>query len=787
MNLKILKKDLKRKKSMNFILLVFVMLATTFIAASVNNMKIVTNGVAYYFEKAQLGDFILTAMEDQGENIEVFLEGQKNVTKYDMAESILLPDGNIEEIGDKEFEFDNTIFVFNENCNQQKFFDENNEEITELEEGEVLVTRKMIKGDFKVGSSFYIVAGNYKKKFIVKGIMKDALTGGMVGLTRILVSEKDFEELQAREELTKTKWYSVHCDDVESFEQDYYSGDFNVLVGESKDTFRASYVMDVVIAGILLAVSVCLILIAAIMLRFTIIFTVNEDYKEIGIMKAIGIPNQAIRSLYVWKYLVLSVIGAAIGCGASIPFSQMLIEDVTKNIVVEESGTNLFLTISVSILVALVVTLFAFISTGRVKKFTPMDAIRSGNNGERFEKKSIFRLGKSRMRPTTFMALNDVLCEMKKYSVLLITAVVGVWLVIMPVNTINTLKSDNLHAWIDMTRSHFYIMDKERVENLMLERNDAEGYENYIAEVEEQLKQNKIGVERVSMEVMFQYKIRKGDKGYNSSAFQGVGTTTDLYTYEEGSAPEEENEIAITHIVAEKIDAEIGDTVYITMSDEEVPFIVTAIYQSMFNLGDGIRFHENAQMDYDVSTGGLSLGVVLTEEPESEELEHIIQKVRQLIPEAKVQSSIEYMDSMIGVAGMIQPVKDLILVLVLVINILVVVLMQKMFLIREQGEMGTLKAMGFSNKSIISWQTKRIALVLFVGVLIGTLTGTLFSELTSGQVFKFMGCSKIEFQINPLEVYVLYPVVIYVVTVLACVISMQKVKKISVDNMKDEE
>ena len=37
MNLKILKKDLKRKKSMNFILLLFVMLATTFIAASVNN------------------------------------------------------------------------------------------------------------------------------------------------------------------------------------------------------------------------------------------------------------------------------------------------------------------------------------------------------------------------------------------------------------------------------------------------------------------------------------------------------------------------------------------------------------------------------------------------------------------------------------------------------------------------------------------------------------------------------------------------------------------------------
>lgn len=787
MNLKILKKDLKRKKSMNLILLLFVMLATTFIAASVNNMKVVTNGVDYFFEKAQVGDLILAAMEDQGENIEAFLEEQKNVTKYDMDESVLLPDGNIEEIGDKEFEFNNTIFVFNVNCKQQKFFDENNEEITELAEGEVLVTRKMLKGDFAVGSSFYIVAGDYKKKFTVKGIMKDAITGGMVGLTRILVGEKDFEELMEQDELQKTKWYSVFCDDVEAFEQDYNGGEFNVIAGESKDTFHMSYVMDVVIAMILMAVSVCLILIAAIMLRFTIIFTVNEDYKEIGIMKAIGIPNRAIRSLYVCKYLVLSVIGAAIGCGASIPFSQMLVEDVTKNIVVEESSNNLFLAICISIFVAAVVTLFAYISTGRVKRFTPMDAIRSGNNGERFEKKSILQLGKSRLRPSTFMALNDVLCEMKKYSILLVTAVVGVWLVIMPVNTINTLLSDNIHAWIDMTYSHFYISDKEKIENLFLEGKDASGYENYVAEVEELLKKEKIDVERVSMETMFIYKIRKGDKRYTSSALQGIGTTTDLYTYEEGSAPVEENEIAITHVVADKINAEIGDTVYITLFGEEVPFIVTAIYQSMLNLGDGIRFHEDVRMDYGAATGSFALGVVLTEKPETEELERTMQKVEQVIPEAKVQSSTEYMDNMIGVAGMIRPVKDLILVMVLVINILVVVLMQKMFLIREQGEMGMLKAMGFSNASIISWQTKRIALVLFIGVLLGTLTGTFFSELTSGQVFKFMGCSKIEFQINPWEVYVLYPVAIYVVTVLACVISMQKVKKISVDSMKDAE
>ena len=67
MELKILKKDLKRKKSMNIILLVFVMLATTFIAASLNNLKIVTNGVQEYFEKAEVADFIIVALNGTGE------------------------------------------------------------------------------------------------------------------------------------------------------------------------------------------------------------------------------------------------------------------------------------------------------------------------------------------------------------------------------------------------------------------------------------------------------------------------------------------------------------------------------------------------------------------------------------------------------------------------------------------------------------------------------------------------------------------------------------------------
>ena len=58
MYLNILKKDLKRKKTMNMILLVFIILATMFVASGLNNVFTVMNGTDYYLDKAEIGDFV---------------------------------------------------------------------------------------------------------------------------------------------------------------------------------------------------------------------------------------------------------------------------------------------------------------------------------------------------------------------------------------------------------------------------------------------------------------------------------------------------------------------------------------------------------------------------------------------------------------------------------------------------------------------------------------------------------------------------------------------------------
>ena len=62
MYLNILKKDLKRKRAMNIILLLFIILATMFVSSSVNNIINVTTALDSYFEMANAPDYLVTTM-----------------------------------------------------------------------------------------------------------------------------------------------------------------------------------------------------------------------------------------------------------------------------------------------------------------------------------------------------------------------------------------------------------------------------------------------------------------------------------------------------------------------------------------------------------------------------------------------------------------------------------------------------------------------------------------------------------------------------------------------------
>ena len=109
MYLRILKKDLKRKKTMNIILLIFITLAAMFIASSVNNILTVTTALDDYFEMAEAPDYWI-AVSEQSEAERFYAFADENNYDYKNIELLLIEPKDVQVSGE-EFDYSNTTYL----------------------------------------------------------------------------------------------------------------------------------------------------------------------------------------------------------------------------------------------------------------------------------------------------------------------------------------------------------------------------------------------------------------------------------------------------------------------------------------------------------------------------------------------------------------------------------------------------------------------------------------------------------------------------------------------------
>ena len=304
MYLNILKKDLKRKRAMNVILMIFIILATMFVSSSVNNILSVTTALDNYFEISDVPDYFLALKgRDSSKSMDEKLTDVECVTDCGYEE-IILAENNAFIFKGKEIDFKTTSIVMSFDDAQTKYFDMKNEEITDVEEGTVVLSGKAIaNSDIRIGDILTIKIGSKTLDVRVAESCKDAVLGSdLMGMTRFILNDKDFDYLYSANEkgvLYGTLCY-INTNDLNELTKIVNETE-NIFFNGDKSMIEMAYVLDMVIAGVLLIISVCLILVAFVVLKFTITFTLSEEFREIGVMKAIGIKNRKIRLLYLTK------------------------------------------------------------------------------------------------------------------------------------------------------------------------------------------------------------------------------------------------------------------------------------------------------------------------------------------------------------------------------------------------------------------------------------------------------------------------------------------------------
>lgn len=774
MYLRILKKDLKRKLTMNIILFIFILLAAMFIAASVNNILAVAGGTDHFMDLADVPDMVAISIVQEGvPDIANILDPLSEVDSCEIQPIAFLTSENL-RVTDRDTSVIAGSCLFQPYIDlQMQFYDRYNLPITDVEPGTVWITVSVMKNlELQPGDKLQIIYGDVERELTVAGSMKDAsCIGG-----RFLVNPVDYDYFAAIPEAIQGKIYHIYTGDTVAVTEALNQAPNGIMFMGDKAKMATGFIMDMIVAGILMIVSICLILIAFVVLRFTISFTLTEEFKQIGVMKAIGISNFRIRGLYIIKYLLIATVGAATGFAFSIPFGNMMLQSVSETMVLSAGGSSWINALCALVVVGVIMG-FSWGCTGKVKRLTPMDAIRSGTTGERFQKKSLLRVSKTPGRPSLFLAANDVFSNPRRYLSVILIFALCLLLVLILVNSVNTLKSDGLVTAFGMIRNHIYLTDSKSLTPILSENGKTYAL-SALEDVETVLAEN--GMPCIcTTEVQFSLILTHGDKTHKTTAYQGIGTTADQYDYYQGTAPQNSNEIAITRIVAQSLGVSIGDTVTVRLAEGDRDFIVTALFQSMMNMGDSARFHEDTQVDFRQVSGVYNYQIQFTDDPDDQEILSRKERILALYEDGKAWTAGEYVEMQVGVADTINGVKTLVLTVALIIIALVTVLTEHSFITRERSEIAVLKALGFRNSSIVAWHTLRFGIVAMLATVLALALQLPLTELSVGPIFSMMGADfGIQYEIVPMQVFVLYPAVVLAATMVSAWLTAQYTRTI---------
>ena len=764
---------------MNIILLLFMILATMFVSSSVNNIINVTTALDSYFEMADAPDYAAAAMnKNLVVDIDETVSQASAVDRYATENVLFLSSDNF-IYGDEDIVSEGSNLVHSDIC--MNYF---------LSDGSILETVRpgelyMSEGEadalgIDVGDQLTIECNGVHREFVLADKIKDALFGSkQLTFTRYIISKEDFESFlsaENTEEYYGATLVYIYSSDMETALPQIKPLVDNSAITMDRATMKFTYVFDVIVVGLLLMVSMILIIIAFVVLRFTISFTLSEEFREIGVMKAIGIGNFKIRGLYLVKYMGLSIIGAAVGLALSFPFGKMLMSVSSQNIIVGNQSPVL-VNIVCAVLVVAVILLFCYGCTGRVKKLTPIDAIRNGQTGERFRKKSLMSLGKSRLPMAPFLALNDMVSSPRRYGIITLTFFLCLSLLLILSATVSTMNSGSLAATFGWADCDIYL-DSGIISECMLE-DGHEKLEKHLDEMEQTLEKHGIPA-KCYQEMMFILPVSFRENESNICIYQGTGSTMDMYEYTAGTAPQNTDEIAITRIAADKLNAKIGDTVTVKTMDGNKEYMISAFFQSMNMQGSGIRLHSDAYINYIQAGGGGNTQITFTDHPDSKEIERRVGEIQRIFPDYKnIRTCAEAVADMVGITGALDAVKSFTAVLTIVLAALITVLMEHSFIAKEQGEIALMKAVGTRNGKIYAYHALRFLFVGMMAVMIGEILAMPLTHLCIDPIFKMMGMElAVDYVINPVEMYLIFPVVILATTAASAFLTSLYTRKI---------
>ena len=612
------------------------------------------------------------------------------------------------------------------------------------------------------------------------------------GTTRYLITEADYEVLlndfPVQQDVLQIKLTENNEENMLALysEMTKKTGRGFGLIYYDNTTMDSTFTS--IIAVIMTAVSIFMILLILMTIRFTIIAALKDEEKGIGMMRAIGVDSVKFRWLFAAKFIAFAVIGGVIGSLIGFPLSKRVILEFSPNLINPADSALILIGVAAVLLIAGVMILFSLSVMGRMKRVSIMRVIHGENHGEQFGKTTKLHLSKRKKMPVPlYLAVSDVFSRLKRYLFLIISYTLGAGIVLLIVSMRYSMHSTNYLRY-DMTSNldfHLSLTKSQRKPY-----SDRERYEGIPLWVQ---LNDEIQEAGIPAHVSFYYsdwrQLMLGNESKDCYVAYNLPDTS-MLIFREGKMPEAADECAISGYTADAYGITIGSEIQLAEYDpnglEQEPetFRVTGIVSYM-ELGCPMTVMSAAFQPKNKPTYPTS---IYAKTIDSDDKDAVLDMLRAHFGEKQVKTPETYMESYLGEYGtIVTTAMYAVTVTVMIILALMTVLYLNIFLGEDKPEIALLKALGFSDGAIYASQLLRMVILLVISLIAAIiLTKTVGLALVRLMIGIYVGLTGFIFEPMTLFTYLILPLMIGAVVLLPTLLRLRSVRSMDIRSISEE-
>lgn len=514
---------------------------------------------------------------------------------------------------------------------------------------------------------------------------------------------------------------------------------------------------------VLFFIGLLIIGISLLCIRFTLLAKLEEDYRELAVLKAIGIPLAEIKALFLAKYLFLARLASTVGFFLSFLLKRPFLANMKLFFgEAEENGFAYGIAVISSVLIFLLIYFYMNKIAKRLKFLTLNETSEQEKGG--------FFPTLAHLPKMMQLVISDFFARKKMYFTLVSVFVLSIFILTVPMSIYPTISDKNFVNYLGLGVYDIRIDISETKEN-------KEALQDLLKNLAQDSSVDKF---ELYTSQLVDYKT---DEGTKQKLWIDSGRQSSFpISYISGVAPSGEDEIALSKLASDELSKKEGDNLTLLIGDKERLLTVSGIFSDLTNGG------KTAKTNFHINEGESTWTVIPIRLDKEASVGEFMEAYSRRYPFAKFADTETYLQQIFGnTITLVERITKVAFIASVFLIFLIVSLFIRMMYLKDRGQNAILKAIGFNNRSLYLQYMIKILFSLGLGILLGNfLVWSIGDQLMEG-ILSLIGVYGVDFVRNPIFISLLVPLAMVLSAIFATMIGVKGLREMNIAQFLKEE